>query len=96
MLTISSNRVCGYRPSRLIFPGAGTTQNIQNVTRRGALEIRPCWYLLLISAFVCLLLALQWAGINYRWSDSRVLGCLLGFGLLTLTFLGIQVWRKDR
>lgn len=45
MLTISSNRVCGYRPSRLIFPGAGTTQNIQNVTRRGALEIRPCWYL---------------------------------------------------
>ena len=59
-------------------------------------KLDPVGVFLLISAFLCLLLALQWAGINYQWSDSRVLGCLLGFGLLTLAFLAIQVWRKDR
>lgn len=50
----------------------------------------------LISAIVCLLLALQWGGTVHPWSDSKVWGCLLGFGLLILTFCGIQVWLKDR
>lgn len=49
----------------------------------------------LICAIVCLLLALQWGGSEYPWSDSRVWGCLLGFGLIISCFIGIQVWRKD-
>lgn len=44
ILTLSSDRVYGYCSSRLLFPGAGTTQNIQNVNRREALEIGSCWY----------------------------------------------------
>jgi MFS family permease len=35
----------------------------------------------LIGAIVCLLLALQWGGFTYPWRDSKVWGCLLGFGL---------------
>jgi MFS family permease len=50
----------------------------------------------LISAIVSLLLALQWGGTVYPWSDSKVWGCLLSFGLLILVFCGIQVWLKDR
>ncbi|KIW67751.1 hypothetical protein PV04_06981 [Phialophora macrospora] len=49
----------------------------------------------LICAIVCLLLALQWGGTTYPWSDSQVWGCLLGFGLLIITFSGIQFWKGD-
>lgn len=50
----------------------------------------------LITSIICLLLALQWGGSVYPWSDSRVWGCILGFGLLVLIFIGIQFWLKDR
>ena len=51
---------------------------------------------LLIAAFVCLLLALQWGGTTYPWSNSRVWGCLLGFGILIFAFVGLQVHLEDR
>lgn len=47
---------------------------------------------LLLGATSCLNLALQWGGIVYPWSDSKVFGCLIGFGLLLITFLCLQ-WR---
>lgn len=50
----------------------------------------------LICAIVCLLLALQWGGSTYPWHDSKVWGCLLGFGLLIIVFIGLQFHRGDR
>lgn len=47
-------------------------------------------------AIVCLLLALQWGGSVYPWHDSKVWGCLLGFGLLIAVFIVIQIKRGDR
>ena len=52
--------------------------------------------MLLLTAFVCLFLALQWGGTTFPWSDSRVWGCLLGFGLLVIIFSGLQIYLKDR
>ncbi|KAH0272172.1 putative major facilitator superfamily transporter, partial [Aureobasidium melanogenum] len=52
--------------------------------------------LLLICAIVCLLLALQWGGTTYPWSDSKVWGCLLGFGLLISIFIALQIKLGDR
>ncbi|ETN36532.1 uncharacterized protein HMPREF1541_08810 [Cyphellophora europaea CBS 101466] len=63
-------------------------QKIQNIDLLGAL--------FLISAIVCLLLALQWGGITYPWRDSKVWGCLLGFGLLIVTFTCIQLWKGEQ
>ena len=50
----------------------------------------------LITSIVCLLLALQWGGVTYPWSDSKVWGCLLGFLLLIITFTSIQFWKGDK
>ncbi|MCJ1418886.1 hypothetical protein MMC32_005237 [Xylographa parallela] len=50
----------------------------------------------LISAIVCLLLALQWGGTTYAWSDSKVWGCLLGFVLIISIFIALQFKRGDR
>ncbi|KAJ4128437.1 hypothetical protein NW765_012819 [Fusarium oxysporum] len=46
---------------------------------------------ILAGALVCLFLALQWGGTKHPWSDSRVWGCLVGFGLLLTFFVYIQI-----
>jgi hypothetical protein len=50
----------------------------------------------LISAIVCLLLSLQWGGLQYPWSEPKVWGCMLGFFLLVIIFIGIQIRLGDR
>ncbi|KAL3434848.1 MFS general substrate transporter [Aspergillus tetrazonus] len=51
--------------------------------------------ILLLGATTCLNLALQWGGIVYPWSDARVFGCLIGLGLLLITFLCLQFQAKE-
>ncbi|KEZ43465.1 hypothetical protein SAPIO_CDS4659 [Scedosporium apiospermum] len=50
---------------------------------------------LLLGATSCLNLALQWGGIVYPWSNAKVFGCLIGFGLLTIVFLYLQFRFKE-
>lgn len=45
---------------------------------------------LLICGIVCLLLALQWGGTTYPWHDSKIWGCILGFGLIIAAFIALQ------
>lgn len=47
---------------------------------------------LLICAITCLLLALQWGGTTYPWSDSRVWGTILGFGLIISAFIALELY----
>lgn len=48
-----------------------------------------------ISGVVCLLLALQWGGSTYPWSNGRIIALFVVFGLCTLTFIAIQFWRPQ-
>lgn len=49
-----------------------------------------------IPAIVCLLLALQWGGADYPWSNSRIIGLFVGAGAMIAVFVGIQFWQGDR
>jgi MFS family permease len=40
---------------------------------------------------VCLLLALQWGGSTYAWSDPRIIILWVLFGLLMIVFAAVQV-----
>lgn len=60
------------------------------------LEIDLLGAFFLVTAIVCLLLALQWGGSVYAWSDSKVWGTLLGFFLLIIVFVAVQIRRGDR
>lgn len=42
---------------------------------------------------VCLLLALQWGGSTYAWSDARIIALWIVFGFLFLAFLMVE-WRR--
>ncbi|KAI8632696.1 putative efflux pump [Xylariaceae sp. FL1651] len=45
-----------------------------------------------IPAVISLLLALQWGGTEYAWSNGRIIGLFVVFGVLFLAFLAIQ-WK---
>lgn len=49
-----------------------------------------------IPAIVCLLLALQWGGVEYPWSNSRIIGLFVGFGAMIAVFIGLQLWQGDK
>jgi MFS family permease len=65
-------------------------------TKQKILEIDLVGALFLICAIVCLLLALQWGGSKYPWHDSKVWGCMVGFGLLIIIFIAQQFRRGER
>lgn len=47
-----------------------------------------------MACMVCLLLALQWGGTTKPWSDSSVIGTLVGFGVILITFI-LNEWYMD-
>ncbi|EMC93670.1 hypothetical protein BAUCODRAFT_75853 [Baudoinia panamericana UAMH 10762] len=52
--------------------------------------------LIFIPTIVCLLLALQWGGSTYSWSNGRIIALFVVAGLLLTVFIGVQIWQKDR
>lgn len=48
------------------------------------------------SSVVCLLLALQWGGTVYPWNNSRIIGLFVGFGLMVIIFIIIQIKKGDK
>lgn len=48
-----------------------------------------------ILAIICCLLALQWGGSQYPWSNWRIILCFTLFGVLTVIFIVIQYYKGD-
>jgi EmrB/QacA subfamily drug resistance transporter len=55
-------------------------------------QLDPIGTAVFTPAVVCVLLALQWGGVDYEWSDSRVTSLLMLSGVLSILFCYIQ-WR---
>jgi hypothetical protein len=51
---------------------------------------------LILAAVVCYTLALQDGGVSRSWNSSTVIGLLVGFVLITATFVVVEYFRKDR
>lgn len=60
------------------------------------LQMDPLGVALLLSAMLCILLALQWGGIERPWNSASVIGTLIGFVLLVAAFLADQYFMKER
>ena len=48
-----------------------------------------------LPCIICLLLALQWGGVNYSWSNAHVLVLLVLAGVLFAGFIIVQRWKGD-
>ncbi|OTA99046.1 hypothetical protein M426DRAFT_76619 [Hypoxylon sp. CI-4A] len=58
-------------------------------------RLDPLGTLFFFPGIVCLLLALQWGGSTYAWSNARIIVLLVVFGLCMIVFVGIQRWKGD-
>ena len=56
----------------------------------------PLGAILVIASVCCLVLALQWGGTAMPWRSKTVIGLLIGFGLLLVTFGLVQWWNGEK
>lgn len=52
--------------------------------------------ILILGSLICILMVFQWGGVQYAWGDSKIIGLIVGFVLLAIAFLGVQIWMKER
>ena len=60
-----------------------------------ARQFDPIGTMLFIPCIICLLLALQWGGSKYAWSDAKIIALFVLFGILALAFGADQVWQQE-
>ena len=60
------------------------------------LQLDPIGIVLIMAAVICYVLALQWGGISLPWNFSTIIGLLVGFVLLLISFAVDQWWLDER
>ena len=60
-----------------------------------ACKMDPVGTFFFLPCIISLLLALQWGGVTYSWSNSRVIVLLVLAGVLLVVFLLVQKWKGD-
>ncbi|KAK3318234.1 major facilitator superfamily domain-containing protein [Apodospora peruviana] len=63
--------------------------------RQKFIQLDPIGTFFFLPGIVCLLLALQWGGATYAWSDGRIIALWLLFGICMIVFGVVQVWQKE-
>ncbi|WEW60330.1 MFS sugar transporter [Emydomyces testavorans] len=59
------------------------------------LQLDPIGAAAFMPGVVCLLLALQWGGTRYAWSNWRIIILFIFFVILISIFVGIQIYKGD-
>jgi EmrB/QacA subfamily drug resistance transporter len=59
-------------------------------------DFDPAGTFVFLPMIICLLLALQWGGSKYAWSDGRVIALFVVFAVLCAIFVSIQFWVGEK
>lgn len=60
------------------------------------LQLDPLGTVIFVPAIVCLLLALQWGGVTYDWSNGRIIALFVVFGIAIVAFVALQIILGDK
>ncbi|KAJ5661457.1 uncharacterized protein N7477_009073 [Penicillium maclennaniae] len=55
----------------------------------------PIGIITFIPAIICILLALQWGGTRYEWSNARIIALFVLFGVFGSTWCAVQIWKQE-
>ncbi|KAF2117957.1 major facilitator superfamily transporter [Lophiotrema nucula] len=58
-------------------------------------NLDPMGTLLFLPCITCLLLALEWGGIKYPWSDGKIVALLTVFAILFIAFIAWEGWTRN-
>jgi EmrB/QacA subfamily drug resistance transporter len=73
----------------------GILERESTTWKEKAARLDPVGTLFLLPCIVCFLLALQWGGITYQWSNARIIVLLVLAGVLLVAFVVVQKWKGD-
>lgn len=74
-------------PQRAAIASLGWKQRVKEFDLYGTAAFIP--------AIICLLLALQWGGTKYPWSNGRIIALFVVFSIMIGIFIAIQFWKGD-
>ncbi|KAJ9655869.1 hypothetical protein H2201_008707 [Coniosporium apollinis] len=74
--------------SRFAFAGAVCCSKILQMDFVGTFT--------LMGAVVCFHLAMQWGGVTKSWSSADVIGTLIGFVLISVVFVALEIYLGER
>ncbi|KAL9580305.1 MAG: hypothetical protein Q9212_004575 [Teloschistes hypoglaucus] len=80
--------------------GGAFTQKVPSITTQKSMreqitQLDPIGTTFFLPGIVCLLLALQWGGSTYAWSNGRIIALLVIFGVCACIFIAVQAWKGD-
>ncbi|KAI1083470.1 efflux pump antibiotic resistance protein [Whalleya microplaca] len=86
--------------SFLIILGFFSTPNVAKPAKASlkekVLQMDPVGTILVMGAVISYLLALQHGGQTYPWRSSDVIGLLIGFGVISIAFVGWEAFQGER
>jgi MFS family permease len=62
---------------------------------RQLVQIDPLGFITFVPSIISLLLALEWGGTTYPWSNANVVALLVVFSVLLACFMAAQLWLQD-
>ncbi|KAJ4244562.1 hypothetical protein NW762_014417 [Fusarium torreyae] len=58
-------------------------------------QLDPFGNLVFLPGVICLILALQWGGEKYPWSEARIIVLIVLAGVFLITFVAIRIWQQE-
>lgn len=59
-------------------------------------NLDPVGQVLFLPSIICVLIALQWAGTTYAWSNARVIVLMVLFAILLIVFIVNELWMGSK
>ncbi|USW52065.1 Putative major facilitator superfamily, MFS transporter superfamily [Septoria linicola] len=75
------------KPTPPVQPGLTVRQQLLQLDLLGEAFLLP--------SIICLLLALQWGGATYAWSDGRIIALCVVFGVALIGFVLVQIFKPE-
>ncbi|GKT45902.1 putative efflux pump gsfJ [Colletotrichum spaethianum] len=80
----------------LTFKNPQAAKVIDATLKEKLLQMDFLGTVLVMGASLCLLLALQYAGVSHAWNSSIVIGLLVGFVALMIALVILETWQGER
>ena len=79
----------------VFFKSPKRKSTAQLTTKQKLDSMDPIGTAVFLPAIICVLLALQWGGTKYPWSNPRVIALFVLFGVLASVWVSIQIWKGE-
>lgn len=79
----------------IVLPASTPPEETEGTFQQNLWKFDPVGNVVLAPGLICLLLALQWGGVKYPWSDARLIALLVIGSVLLLAFVCIQYVQEN-